>query len=147
MAEKDRIIEKVIAEIDWEIIERIRELRKDKFSQVGLSMEIGFAEGFIGRIENPQHTAVYNPRHINLISKALKVKISDIIPEKPTQNDLVKLIIKILPPTKLKKGEANYLVLDKIPLSEKEVKEYNLKTLNRKAKGLKVRKKSSRVKK
>jgi transcriptional regulator with XRE-family HTH domain len=131
MSGKERIIDKVIAEIDWFIIERVRELRKDKYSQVALSMEIGFAEGFIGRIENPTQTAVYSHRHINLIAKALKVKITDILPEKPLSNDLIKLIIRIQPATKLKKGEVNYEVLKKIPLLDEEIKEYNSRTLSR----------------
>jgi transcriptional regulator with XRE-family HTH domain len=128
---KERIIEKIIAEIDWFIIERVRELRKDKYSQVALSMEIGFAEGFIGRIENPTQTAIYSHRHINLIAKALKVKITEILPEKPLSNDLVKLIIRLQPPTKLKMGEVNYEVLKKIPLTEEEIKDYNARTLSR----------------
>ncbi|MGN6399894.1 MAG: helix-turn-helix domain-containing protein [Flavisolibacter sp.] len=134
MAGKEKIIEKVIAEIDWFIIERVRELRKEKFSQVALSIEIGFAEGFIGRVENPNQSAVYNPRHINLIAKALKVKIADLMPEGPLSNDLVRLTIMILPPTKPKKGEANYKVIKKTSLTEEEIKEYNKKTLNRPSK-------------
>ena len=131
MAGKEKIIEKVIAEIDWYIIERVRELRKSKFSQIALSIEIGFAEGFIGRVENPNQSAVYNTRHLNLIAKALKVKIIDLMPERPLANDLVKLTIKVQPPSKPKKGEANYKVIQKIPLTEEEIREYNKKTLNR----------------
>ena len=131
MAGKERIIRKIIADIDWFIIERVRELRKSKFSQTALSIEIGFAEGFIGRIENPNHSAVYSPRHINLLANALKVKISDILPPNPLPNDLILLVIKIKPATKLKTGEKNYEVIEKIPLTEDEIKDFNSKKLNR----------------
>lgn len=131
MAGKGRIIKKIVAEIDWYIIEKVRELRKSKFSQTALSIEIGFAEGFIGRIENPDYSAVYSPRHLNLIAKALKVKISDLMPSHPLPNDLVQLVIKVYPATKLKKGEKNYEVIEKFPLTEDEVKDYNYKKLNR----------------
>ncbi len=83
---------KVIAEIDWFIIEKVRELRKPKFSQTALSREIGFSEGFIGRIENPNQSAVYSFRHINLIAKALNIGISDLMPKHSLPNDLIKLV-------------------------------------------------------
>lgn len=134
MANTERIIEKIISEIDWFIIEKVRELRKTKFSQTALSIELGFAEGFIGRIENPNQSAVYSSRHINLIAKALKVKVSDINPEKPLPNDLIRLVIKLKPPGKLIKGQVNYEVLKKTPLTDDEIKEYNKKTLSRPSK-------------
>lgn len=148
MPNKERIIQKVIAEIDWYVIEQIRELRKNKFSQIALSIEIGFSEGFISRIENTNYSEVYNARHINLIAKAFKVKISDIMPESALKNDLIKLTIKMLPRSKPKKGEANYEVLRIIPLTNKEIRDYNLKTLNRlpkrKAKAVSNKRKSAR---
>ncbi|MBX2925433.1 MAG: hypothetical protein KF746_24765 [Chitinophagaceae bacterium] len=134
MADEGRIITKIIAEIDWEIIQTIRVLRKPKFSQVALSLEIGFSEGFIGKVENPKLNAIYSFRHINLIAKALGLMISDILPKKPLSNDLIKVFIKLKPPTKVKKGEINYEVIRTIPLTSEEVKEYNNKTLNRPSK-------------
>lgn len=131
MADKSRIITKIISEIDWKIIETVRTLRKSKFSQVGLSLEIGFSEGFIGKVENPRLNAVYSFRHINLIVKALGVSVNDILPAKSLSNDLVKVIIKLNPPTKVKKGEMNFEVVDIIPLTADEIKEYNNRTLNR----------------
>lgn len=83
------------------------------------------------RVENPNQSAVYSHRHINLIAKALKVKISDIEPERPLSNDLVRLVIRMRRPTKPKKGEPNYEVIKKNPLSEEEIKEYNRGTLSR----------------
>jgi transcriptional regulator with XRE-family HTH domain len=134
MTDEGRIIEKVISEIDWFVIEKVRELRKAKFSQTALSIEIGFSEGFIGRIENPNQSAVYSLRHMNLIAKALKVNIDDLMPEVPLSNDLMKIVIKLGKPTKTKTGEHNYTIIKKSPLTEKEIKEYNNVTLNRPSK-------------
>jgi transcriptional regulator with XRE-family HTH domain len=131
MAEKGRKIEKVIAEIDWFVIERVRELRKSKFSQTALSREIGFSEGFIGRIENPKQSAIYSLRHINLIAKALKVSVNDLLPKQPLNNDLIRVEIQLGDPTKTKIGEANYKVIKKIPLTEDEIRKYNVSVLSR----------------
>lgn len=150
MTEKGRIIKKIISEIDWYIIEKVRELRKSKFSQIALSIEIGFAEGFIGRIESPNYSATYSPRHINLIAKALKVKVSDIMPSQPLKNDLILLVIKIKSATKLKTGEKNYEVIEEIPLTDEEVEEYNKSVLHRSSKNkqsAKPKKKKTDIKK
>lgn len=134
MARKGRIIEKIITEIDWYIIEKVRELRKPKFSQTALSREIGFSDGFIGRIENPNQSAVYSFRHINLIAKALRVSIAELLPKEPLSNDLIKVVIELGQPTKTKIGGTNYEVIEIITLAEEEIREYNIATLNRPAK-------------
>jgi transcriptional regulator with XRE-family HTH domain len=134
MVGKERIIEKIISEIDWFIIERVRDLRKTKFSQAALSREIGFSEGFIGKIENPNQSAVYSFRHINLIAKALKVSIEDLLPKKPLSSDLIRIVIKLGEPTKTRTGETNYEIIKKTSLTESEIRKYNNATLNRPSK-------------
>jgi transcriptional regulator with XRE-family HTH domain len=133
MANKGGIIEKIVAEIDWYTIEKVRELRKPRFSQAALSREIGFSEGFIGRIENPKQSAVYSLRHLNLIAKVLKVNLSDLLPKQPLSNDLTRFDILIGDPTKRKTGEPNYKVIKKTALTEDEIRKYNIAILSRPA--------------
>lgn len=134
MSNKGKKIEKTISDIDWFVIEKIRELRASKFSQAALSREIGFSDGFIGRVENPATSATYSLRHINLISKALGVSISEILPKKPLSSDLIRVIIQIGQPTKNPVGKSNYSVISKTPLTDKEVEEYNKYVLHRRSK-------------
>ena len=138
MTNKDRTIEKIISDIDWFVIEKIRELRSSKFSQAELSREIGFSDGFIGRVENPVTSVTYNLRHINLISKALGVNISHILPKAPLTTDLVKIVIQLGQPTKKAVGKANYVIISKVPLTETEVEDYNKNVLHRRPKNSQV---------
>jgi transcriptional regulator with XRE-family HTH domain len=131
MAITERVKEKIITAIDWYVIERVRELRKSKFSQSELSREIGFSDGFIGRIENPNQGAVYSLRHLNLIANALNVGVADLMPKQSFDDDLVKVTIKWKPPTKAKTGEVNYEVVKIVSLTAEEIAEYNKKVLNR----------------
>jgi transcriptional regulator with XRE-family HTH domain len=131
MAIKEKIKEKIITAIDWYVIERVRELRKSKFSQSELSREIGFSDGFIGRVENPNQSAVYSLRHLNLIARALNVSVAELMPKQSLDDDLIKVTIKWKPPTKTKTGEVNYEVVKIAALTSEEIAEYNKKVLSR----------------
>jgi transcriptional regulator with XRE-family HTH domain len=131
MATKEKVKEKIVSAIDWFVIERVRELRKLKFSQSELSREIGFSDGFIGRIENPNQSAVYNLRHLNLIAKALNIDIVDLLPKDRLDDDLIKVTFKWNPPTKNKAGEVNYEIVNIVTLTPEQVVEYHKKVLNR----------------
>jgi transcriptional regulator with XRE-family HTH domain len=150
MAIKAEIKEKIVTAIDWFVIEKVRQLRTSKFSQKQLSQEIGLSEGFIGRIENPNHKAVYNLRHLNLIANILQVNISELLPKQRIKEDLVKVTYRLMPPTRKSIGEINYEVLKVTPLTREQVSEYNKKTLNRPTKsGMppKYKKRKSQMKK
>ena len=119
MKEKDEIIEIFTSELDLYLINRVRKLRVDrKISQLKLSIDLGLAEGAVGKIENPKQRAKYNIRNLNLLAKALKCDISDLLPVKPLSYDLVKVKIKITKNKSTQKGEANYKVISIVPFKK-----------------------------
>lgn len=95
MTGKSQIVEVVISQLDWYIINRVRELRKEKgISQSELSVEMGFSEKLIGSVENPTLTAKFNIRHLNLLAISLKCSLWDIVPKEPFASDMVRVKIK-----------------------------------------------------
>lgn len=128
------IIEIIAAELDFYLIERVRELRlKAKISQVMLAHKLGVSEGYIGNIENLKQPAKYNIRMLSRIAIALDLKsYTDLFPEKPFLNDLVKIKINLFEKEEINKtiiqnGEIakRFEILSIIPLSEKEIMEYD----------------------
>src|SRR6267154_1839978 len=98
MASKSKIIEIIISELDWYVINQSRKLRKKKgISQSHLSVMMGFSEKLIGSIENPTLNAKFNIRHLNLLAKALNCSLWELLPEKTLDHDLVKIRIKKSP--------------------------------------------------
>ena len=119
MTEKGEIIEIATSEIDLYIINKVRELRVARnISQLKLSIALGLAEGAVSKIENPRQRAKYNIRHLNLLAKALKCNVSDLLPQKPLRHDLISAKIRIVKNSKAKKGEPNFEILSKTPLKE-----------------------------
>ncbi|MBS1682220.1 MAG: helix-turn-helix transcriptional regulator [Bacteroidetes bacterium] len=95
MAGKSQVVEITISQLDWYVINQVKKLRRKKgLSQSDLSVEMGFSEKLIGSVENPTLNARFNIRHLNLLAKALDCTLWDLIPEKPFDNDLVKIKIK-----------------------------------------------------
>ena len=87
-----KIIEIEMAEIDWYVINRVRQLRTDMgISQEQLSIKMGFSERFVAKVELLTDTTKYNLRHLNLIIKILGVSFSDLLPSKGTSHDYVKI--------------------------------------------------------
>jgi DNA-binding transcriptional regulator YiaG len=61
---EEEIIELEISEIDWFVINKVRQLRTaENFSQVKLAIEMHISTGAIGKIENPNQRDKYNIRH------------------------------------------------------------------------------------
>ncbi|WP_294297436.1 transcriptional regulator [uncultured Chryseobacterium sp.] len=131
--EEGRIVEITIAEIDLFVINKIRELRgkaKPYISQVELSQRMGFADGYVGKVENFNSNSRYNIRKIHLAARALNLKsYQELLPYEILENDL--LYLKILVNRKRNdtvdfdnNGNAikNYTILEKRVLSEDEVK-------------------------
>lgn len=128
------IIEIIISELDFYLIERVRELRlKSNLSQVMLAHKLGVSEGYIGNIENPKQTAKYNIRMLSRIAIALELdSYLDLFPEKPFSNDLVKIKINLFDKGEVKKdlhqqGEKieRFKEISITPLSEQEILEYD----------------------
>lgn len=72
-----------LSEIEKFIIKRVKEIRiEKKMSQKNLSLSMGFSEGFVGNIENPNLPEKYNIKHLNLLAKALGCSPKDFMPEK-----------------------------------------------------------------
>lgn len=133
--EEGRIVEIIIAELDLFVIDKIRELRgraKPYISQVELSQRMGFADGYVGKVENFNSNSRYNIRKIHLAAVALKQKsYKDLLPEDILENDLLYLKIRV----NKKRNDTvdfdeygnvvkNYTILEKRVLTDEEVKSY-----------------------
>ncbi|MBL7709146.1 MAG: helix-turn-helix transcriptional regulator [Chitinophagaceae bacterium] len=119
MKNKEDIFEIEISEIDLFLINKVRELRVSKgISQLKLSIALGLAEGAVSKIENPRQRAKYNIRHLNLIAKALKCNIADLLPSKPLKNDIIRVRIKMVKNNHNRKGEPNFEILSKTVVKE-----------------------------
>jgi len=126
------IIEIIISELDFHLIEKVRELRiKSNLSQVALSQKIGVSEGHIGNIENHKLTKRLNIRLLARIAKALELKsYMEFFPDKIYSNDLVKIKIELLEGYKKRGGEFSEKInrfknISITPLSEEEIAAYD----------------------
>ena len=130
------ILEIIIAELDLFLINRIRELRGKSIpyiSQVELSQRMGFADGYVGKVENFSSNVRYNIRKLNLVTKALGLNsYMKLMPDEVLNNDLIYLKIKV----NRKKNDTvdfdekgnvikNYTILEKRILTDDEIKLYN----------------------
>lgn len=136
------IIEFIISELDFYLIERVRELRlKSNLSQVMLAHKLGVSEGYIGNIENPKQPAKYNIRMLSRVAIALELEsYADLFPSKPFSNDLVKIKINLFDKGEIKKEVSQlgdvverFKKLSVTPLSEKEILEYEKRRIKNKS--------------
>ncbi len=130
-----KIVEIIISELDLFVIDKIREYRgknKPYISQVELSQRMGYADGYVGKVENFSSNARYNIRKLNLVAKALDLNSPrDILPMQTLNNDLIFLRLKV----NTKKNDTveffnnnvikNYEILEKRVLTEDQVKDHN----------------------
>lgn len=121
----------IISELDFYLIQKVRELRishKPYLSQLQLSLQLGFSESAVARIENLQLRDRYNIRAVNRIIKFFKLKsYAKLFPENILEHDLVR--IRLEKPMR-KKGkivvhadgsiDTAYKVLSITPLTEAE---------------------------
>lgn len=84
---------KNISETELLIINIVRNFREDqKISRRELSVRMGLAPSFVGKVESLSFPDKYNIRHLYLIAKALNLKsIHELLPKKLPKNDLVKI--------------------------------------------------------
>jgi transcriptional regulator with XRE-family HTH domain len=122
------IVELIISELDFYLIEKVRELRKkENISQVQLAQKIGVSEGFIGLVENPKQNHKYNIRMLNRIANALKLKsYSDLFPDKVLSNDIVKIKIELFD-SKNKDRNSRFKSVKITSCTDSEIEEYNKK--------------------
>ncbi|MFY1047510.1 transcriptional regulator [Chryseobacterium sp. GP-SGM7] len=136
-----KIVEIIISEIDLYVIDKVREYRGKNIpyiSQVELSQRMGYADGYVGKVENYSSNTRYNIRKLNLLAKALGLNSSrEILPNNILQNDLLFLKLKV----NTRKNDTvefdsmgnvikNYEIIEQKILNEEELKQFN----NRRAK-------------
>jgi transcriptional regulator with XRE-family HTH domain len=128
------IVEVIISELDFYLIEKVRELRiKANISQVKLAHKIGVSEGFIGNVENPKQNQKYNIRMLNRIANALELNsYADLFPEKIISNDVVKIKIELFE-TNSKNPDSRFKSIKISPCTESEIEDYNKKQNRSKA--------------
>lgn len=92
------IIEIITSELDFYIVEKIRELRiKAGLDQVTLAQKLGVSEGYIGNIENPKNKAKANIRLLARIAKALEMEsYINFFPVEILREDMVRIKIELL---------------------------------------------------
>lgn len=129
------VIKVIISELDLFLIDKVRELRgryKPYMAQSKLSLRIGFAEGFVGKVETFKNGTRYNTRHVGLLANALNLNsYQELYPSKVLKNDLLEIEMELVKGNKrVKFNEAdnvikNYKILNTRVLTEDEVIEYN----------------------
>lgn len=92
------IIEIITSEIDFEVMEKIRNARiKAGIDQVELAQRVGVSEGYIGNIENPKIDARVNVRMLGRIAVALEQgSYNDLLPDEVKSHDLVIKRIRLI---------------------------------------------------
>lgn len=118
-------IEIIISELDFYLINRIKELRETSrpyVSQNKLSRELGLADGYVSKVENFKERSKYNFWTLNKVGKILGLKsFNDIFPEKFFENDIVKIQLEIF---RIHTRKTSYKILSKKPLNETEMEQW-----------------------
>ena len=129
---KEEVIDIIVLELDYYIIERVRELRikhKPYLSQLKLAQEMEFPESYISKVENMKVRAKYNIRALNKIANLFKLKsYAELFPKRIVSNDLVRMRLQRLPVKNGKLRINDDKTVDKVydiisiePLTEKEL--------------------------
>ena len=129
---KEQVIEIIISELDFYLIEKVREYRikADPYiSQTALSIALGVSEGFVSKVENPKERAKYNIRHLNKLPKIFKfTSFTGVLPASPVKNDIVRIRLEL---KKRKKGKQTiedskpYKIIFIKPLKEDEMQKWS----------------------
>lgn len=118
-------IEIIISELDFYLINRIKELRETSdpyVSQNKLSRELGLADGFISKVENFRERSKYSFWTLNKVGKILGLKsFKEIFPENFFDNDIVKIQLEIL---RTGARKTSYKIVSKKPLNETEMEQW-----------------------
>lgn len=69
--------------IQWYVIQKVREKRLEiEMTQLQLSLELGFSEGYVGKVESKNLPDHYNIDHLNKLAKIFKCSPQDFMPKK-----------------------------------------------------------------
>lgn len=143
------IIEIITSQLDFFLIERIRELRiqfKPYMDQVTLAQKIGVSEGYIGNIENPKIQSKYNIRMLHRVAEALNLEsYHSLFPDKIFENDLVRIRLRLKENSNRKheidetgKAKSRFEILMIKPLNKEEYQLWNSKSKSDKLKYLQI---------
>lgn len=70
--------------IEWFIVQKVKEKRiEHNFTQLQLSLELGFSEGYVGKVESKKLVDHYNVNHLNQLARIFKCSPQDFLPKKP----------------------------------------------------------------
>lgn len=70
--------------IEWFVVQKVKERRIErKLTQLQLSIELGFSEGYVGKVESEALPDHYNLNHLNDLARILKCSPQDFLPKKP----------------------------------------------------------------
>jgi len=136
---KDEVFEVIVLELDYYIIDRIRELRirhMPYLSQLKLSQELELPESFVSKAENMKIRFKYNLRSINKAANLFQVPYAELFPKQLVKNDVVRMrlkkvtnkkrILTVNPDGTLDKA---YEIISIKPLNEKELGLWNANKL------------------
>lgn len=97
---KEEIIEIVISELDFYLIQKVKELRSSPIyiSQMKLSQLLDQSEGYVGKVENLKERSKYNVRILNKLAQIFNLQsYSELLPEKILKGDILLIRLKIFP--------------------------------------------------
>tara|TARA_R110000822_G_C15250240_1_gene487258 strand:+ start:198 stop:611 length:414 start_codon:yes stop_codon:yes gene_type:complete len=97
---KEEIIEIVISELDFYLIQKVKELRSSPIyiSQMKLSQLLDQSEGYVGKVENLKERSKYNIRILNKLAQIFNLQsYSELLPEKILKGDILRIRLKIFP--------------------------------------------------
>lgn len=70
-------------DFEWFIIERVKEKRIEHgLTQTQLSIELGLASGWVGKVESRKIKDKYNLNHLNQLAKIFKCNPQEFLPKK-----------------------------------------------------------------
>jgi len=128
---EEEVFEVITLELDYYIIERIRELRIKNIpylSQLKLSQELELPESFVSKAENMKIRFKYNLRAINKAANFFQIPYAELFPLHNIKNDMVRLRLKktannkrILTINSDGSVDKAYEVISIKPLNEKEL--------------------------
>jgi transcriptional regulator with XRE-family HTH domain len=71
-------------DIEWFVIQKVKEKRLEhNLTQSQLSVDLGRASGFVGKVESPNVKDKYNLNHLNALARIFKCSPADFMPKKP----------------------------------------------------------------
>tara|TARA_R110000868_G_scaffold204166_1_gene452182 strand:- start:333 stop:749 length:417 start_codon:yes stop_codon:yes gene_type:complete len=120
---KVEIIEIIISELDFFLIQKVKELRTKPvyISQMKLSQYLDQSEGYIGKVENFKERSKYNIRMLNKLAQIFQLNsYAELLPSTILKNDIVRIRLKIHPDP-LNKRKKVVVILSKKSLTDEEM--------------------------